>query len=244
MSKKRRKNSAKNANVRTALRDLGADSRHRFIGYVARFGTKNGYEGRVLPTVMLRDVRLAEDGLTGEILTDHLWFTKGKQFEDLNVREGDLISFDARVAGYWKGYMGYRDDVWDKPVEYDYKLERPTKFAKLDRETEEALAEARRRSSPAAPQTDDAKRIAAEVRAVKGLLAADERELDLAADEVRKLTKTLMAEANSWALPIQLSPKLLHECSVSSEPSAGTAEPVPKIENRDRAPAAPVAEAA
>ena len=51
-----------------------------------------------------------------------------------NLKEGDIISFDARVAKYVKGYKG---DWWyffektghfPTPISTDYKLERPTKM--------------------------------------------------------------------------------------------------------------------
>ncbi len=90
-----------------------------------RFGIKSGYMGRQLRTVLLRDVRRGD-----EVLTDHLWFTCGKTFDRLMLREGDCISFDARVSRYTKGYQGWREDVpqW---TAYDYRLERPTKAFKI-----------------------------------------------------------------------------------------------------------------
>ena len=42
---------------------------------------------------------------------------------------GGMVEFDARAPTYMKGYRGRRDDVYDAPIEMDYKLERPTRVA-------------------------------------------------------------------------------------------------------------------
>ena len=72
---------------------------------VARFGQKRGWRGATLRTILLLDVRRAQDGL---LLTDHLWFTCGTTFDRLHLHPGDRIQFDARVAPYEKGYQGPR----------------------------------------------------------------------------------------------------------------------------------------
>jgi len=43
-----------------------------------------------------------------------------------------MIQFDARVKSYIKGYRGYRDDIYDKPLSIDYKLSHPTKIKKIE----------------------------------------------------------------------------------------------------------------
>jgi hypothetical protein len=53
----------------------------------------------------------------------------GKQLAALDLQIGDVISFQARVTAYEKGYKGYRDDVY-KPIEIDYRLSNPTKIAR------------------------------------------------------------------------------------------------------------------
>ena len=64
---------------------------------------------------------------TGEVVTDHLWFTVGKTLKNLKLKEGDEITFYARVGTYRKGYI-------DKTT--DYKLNYMTKIEvkSLDRE--------------------------------------------------------------------------------------------------------------
>ena len=113
--------------MRKRLRDLGDEERHTFTAEFVRFGIKNGWTGDV-PTVLFKNVKLGD-----RIVCDHLWFTCGKQFDALGLQIGDIVEFSARVVSYIKGYMGYRDDVWDKPVEEDWKLSFPTKVRKIGR---------------------------------------------------------------------------------------------------------------
>jgi hypothetical protein len=111
--------------MRRALKSLEG-VRTTFRGTVAQFGMKSGYTGRDLPTLMLKDVMDS----SGNIVTDHLWFMVGKQLAALDLRIGDVISFQARVTGYEKGYKGYREDVY-KPIEIDYRLSNPTKITRI-----------------------------------------------------------------------------------------------------------------
>lgn len=99
--------------------------RGRYTGQVSRFGTKIAFHGPPLKTLCLVDVR---DG-NGVLVTDHLWFTMGKQFERLQLVQGDRVSFEARVTLYIKGYRGHRDDVY-LPITKDYRLSNPSKIVK------------------------------------------------------------------------------------------------------------------
>ncbi|MBB3700077.1 hypothetical protein KMW28_26990 [Flammeovirga yaeyamensis] len=96
-----------------------------FTATVGRMGTKSAFKGPPLPTVLLKNLSIKSD-----VVANHLWMNVGKQFMDLRLQPGDVIQFDARVTEYVKGYKGHRSDV-HKPLEQDYKLERPTKIAKL-----------------------------------------------------------------------------------------------------------------
>ena len=121
--------------MREVLRDIGRQDRHVFTAEFVRFGSKRGYEGRKIRTILLKDVKCGDS-----IVTDHIWFTMGWQFSDLNLESGDRIEFCARVAPYTKGYRGLREDVCDKPVEKDWRLSNPTKVRKLRRnEVQEVL---------------------------------------------------------------------------------------------------------
>ncbi len=68
---------------------------------------------------------------SGRVVSDHVWFTVTKGFAKLGLQVGDVVTFDARVGPYIKGYEGYREDVYDKPVEQDYKLVYPTRLRKV-----------------------------------------------------------------------------------------------------------------
>lgn len=103
-------------------------TRTRFSGVFVRFGEKNGYQGRTIRTVLLKDITSG-----GEVMCDHVWFVCGKQLAALDLKEGDEIDFNARVTAYTKGYKGRREDVY-KPLERDYRLSFPTKFRKREKE--------------------------------------------------------------------------------------------------------------
>lgn len=116
--------------------------RATFEGVVGKFGWKRGYNGDRQPTLLLKDVKLVD---TGEVVTDHLWFTMGKRWEMQQLTIGDRVRFEARVKPYIKGYRGYRksnyydydeeEDEDDVPqIEMDYKLSYPTKIRKVSEE--------------------------------------------------------------------------------------------------------------
>jgi hypothetical protein len=94
--------------------------RERYSGVFEREGRKRAYRGWGTlgdgwdATVLLRDIRDSE----GRKAADHLWFRLTQAFEGLYLIPGEVVSFDARVDSYSKGYT--RDD-------YDYRLSRPTK---------------------------------------------------------------------------------------------------------------------
>lgn len=99
--------------------------RQRFTGEFERYGEKIsfGYKKITLLLVNIKDER-------GNLLTDHLWFTVGKQLKNLDLKEGDKVSFDARVKSYIKGYRGRREDADLPPVTKDYMLSNPNNFCK------------------------------------------------------------------------------------------------------------------
>lgn len=112
--------------IRTNLKRIN-NMRKRFKGIIDSFGTKNGWK-YPLPTILLTNIT---DLSTNQIVTDHLWFNLTKGFKDLNLKEGDIVMFDARVKPYYRGYKGYREEVqWEHPIEQDYKLSHPTKISK------------------------------------------------------------------------------------------------------------------
>jgi hypothetical protein len=112
--------------MRKKLSEL-ENQRKKFTGVFERFGFKKAYRGPDLQTVLLRGIR----DENGKLLTDHLWFNLTKGFKEARLKKGDIVSFEARIKEYVKGYMGYREDIYKKPIEYDYKLDRPTKVIKI-----------------------------------------------------------------------------------------------------------------
>jgi hypothetical protein len=109
--------------MRKCLQKL-EQQRLRFSGTFDRFGIKPAWKGRPLPTLLLLNIKDSNN----KQVTEHLWFNYTKGFQALGeLKQGDIIHFDARVKMYWKGYKGNRDDMeFDYPIEQDYKLSHPT----------------------------------------------------------------------------------------------------------------------
>jgi hypothetical protein len=101
--------------------------RARFTGVFERFGEKRNF-GYVKRTLLLKDI--CDEN--GNPVTDHLWFNLTKGFGALALQPGDRVQFFARVKPYIKGYQGWRDDIFDKPVAKDYKLSHPTRLEKME----------------------------------------------------------------------------------------------------------------
>jgi hypothetical protein len=108
--------------VRENLKKLGGEDRHCFCGTVKRFGWKSGFKGPV-ETVLFAPIT----DVDGQVICDHLWMTVGKQLSALKCGPGDVVTFWARCTEYTKGYQGHRDDVFDKPIQRDWRLSHPTK---------------------------------------------------------------------------------------------------------------------
>ena len=102
------------------------NERLKFTGTFERYGSKKGWGGKMLKTILLKDLLDSDGGPA----CDHLWFSLTKAFAALGLQPGDRVEFFARVKRYTKGYYGYREDVY-KPIETDYKLSHPTKVKKI-----------------------------------------------------------------------------------------------------------------
>ena len=108
--------------MRKELKSIGSENRHTFTAEFSRFGKKSSFKGEPLTTLLFMTVK--DD--KGNKVTDHLWFTMTKGFEKCNLKEHDVIQFNARVSQYEKGYKGYKDIISCTSI--DYKLSYPTKI--------------------------------------------------------------------------------------------------------------------
>jgi hypothetical protein len=108
-----------------------AGKRLLFRAIFVRFGTRSAYRGLPPKTCLFRDVTRR-----GSVITDHIWFTCGAQFESLHLQAGDVVEFHARVTSYVKGYKGRRQDV-DSRWELDYRLSNPTGVRKVTTESDQ-----------------------------------------------------------------------------------------------------------
>ena len=97
------------------------NQRAKFKGIFRKFGRKdNWYTQKEETTVLLENII----DVRGKIVCDHAWLNLTKQFEKLDLKEGDFIQFHARVKSYVKGYE--KDEI-------DLKFSHPTKVVMLKR---------------------------------------------------------------------------------------------------------------
>lgn len=98
--------------------------RSSFTGVFERFGIKTNYHGFPEKTVLLKNIKNAEN----KIICDHLWFNYTKRFQALgDIEPGVVIRFDARIKEYAKGYVNHRKFIDEQT--FDYKLSHPTKVS-------------------------------------------------------------------------------------------------------------------
>lgn len=107
--------------MRTGL-SKSEGERKRFTATFVRVGKKKNFKGYSEDTILLNNVVDIE---TQQRVTDHVWFTFTKVFEDAGIKEGDTIAFDARVKRYSKGYVNRSLGMTRRSS--DYKLSHPTK---------------------------------------------------------------------------------------------------------------------
>lgn len=102
--------------------------RRVFTATVERFGRRNvnRLNKEVIWTIVLKNIT----DKNGKLITDHVWFNLSKEFDRLNLREGDRIEFSARVVEY------YKRNYQAKP-EKDFKLEKLVGVKKIARTEDE-----------------------------------------------------------------------------------------------------------
>lgn len=95
--------------------------RKKFQAIVSRFGKKVNYKGYSEETVLLTMIKDLETNIN---VADHLWFCFTKGFEKANIKEGNIIEFEARVKEYKKGYVNKQLGINNKKK--DFKLSHTT----------------------------------------------------------------------------------------------------------------------
>ena len=106
--------------MREALRKLGLNNRYRFEAIFIRFATK-GEQIQGKETILLLDVKKGD-----KFVADHLWLCGIQEFKKLDLKEGDLISFTARITMY-KRFKNQRKKL-------DYGLNNPMHVYKVNKE--------------------------------------------------------------------------------------------------------------
>lgn len=102
--------------------------RKLFQATVEKFGKKMNYLGYSEETLLLKKIVDIE---TQAVVSDHIWFTYSKTFQQLALKEGTLIRFEARIKQYTKGYVNRRYKIDQRRA--DYKLSNPTKISVVNR---------------------------------------------------------------------------------------------------------------
>jgi hypothetical protein len=97
--------------------------RKKFTAIFERLGKRAGYQGYAEETILLKDVVDVE---LNKVVTDHLWFSYTRGFQDIKLVEGICIEFEARVKEYSKGYVNKAHKINQKKK--DFKLSHPTKI--------------------------------------------------------------------------------------------------------------------
>ena len=113
--------------MRTALAKE-EDKRKTFKAIFIRVGKKRNFKGFSEDTILLQQVM---DVAENKLVADHVWFTYSKVFEASGIREGDVITFDARIKRYAKGYINKALGI--KKQTTDFKLSHPTNVTIVDR---------------------------------------------------------------------------------------------------------------
>lgn len=95
--------------------------RERYTATVQKFGTRPGSNGQSQLTICFEKVT---DDL-GESVAEHIWMVYSDPFRALQLQPGDVVSFEARVQKYRKGYAGWRDGEL-RSFGVDYQLINPS----------------------------------------------------------------------------------------------------------------------
>jgi hypothetical protein len=115
--------------MRTKLASQDGE-RKKFKARFVRLGKKTNYKGYSEDTILLSQVTDME---TNTLVTDHLWFSYTKGFEKINLKEGLMITFEARVKSYKKGYVNRAIGMHRQ--QKDYKLSHPTRIEILNQDS-------------------------------------------------------------------------------------------------------------
>jgi hypothetical protein len=115
--------------MRTTL-SKNEGERKTFRATFVRLGKKKSFKGYSEDTILFQNII---DIVDNQRVTDHVWFTYTKTFEDAAIRDGDIITFDARIKRYTKGYINKALNL--KKQTTDFKLSHPTNVKVFERKS-------------------------------------------------------------------------------------------------------------
>lgn len=106
--------------MRKGLKKLGENTRGTFKGIVVRKGVRHcetGYRN----TILIKNVEYDEN-----IVADHVWLNSTYEIDNMTLKEGSVIEFDATVSTYRRG--NYKNIYRNR----DYKLHNVRKVRILE----------------------------------------------------------------------------------------------------------------
>jgi hypothetical protein len=90
----------------------------KFYGKLQRYGLKNQYIGGQIPTMLLTEIELdIKTAILPSLKIDHIWLNVGKTVISKDVPELSIISFQAWVKPYRKGYINYSEGLTEKQID-------------------------------------------------------------------------------------------------------------------------------
>lgn len=97
--------------------------RRMFTATIGRFGRRNvnHLNKNIVWTILLKNITDKD----GNIIADHLWINLNKEFDKLNIREGDRIKFSAKIIEYYKKSNSLKKKK-------DYKIDKLLNIKKLN----------------------------------------------------------------------------------------------------------------
>lgn len=100
--------------MRKELKNI-VGKRMKFVGTFKKKGYR-GFGFYLHETILLIDIKDSQ----GNQIIDHLWFNSNN-FQKIELKGGDRISFEAKIGQYVKGYEGSKINI-SKPLKIDYNL--------------------------------------------------------------------------------------------------------------------------
>lgn len=124
--------------MRKLLKNLGADKRYSFTGFVERPGIKV-LNGHTQPTLLIKNLKDSD----GNQLADHIWLNYTDGFKKLGILiKGDKVKFIGRVRRYKKeAIFDYDRNVVTRQESIDYGISYPSQVRLVNNSVKQPVPE-------------------------------------------------------------------------------------------------------